>query len=505
MVTAPLQFGPWTPDLPPQGGGITNVRNLYPTVGVSQGQVVYQPVPSPALFADASLPDFPRGAAVGLDGFQSPHVYIGTKEKLFTFDALARDWKDVSRPTHPYSSAAYERWRFAQFSNSLLATNYSDAPQYINMDLGGTFEDLTTLVRGRYITQHKQFIVMANTYDPLDGAQPSRIRWSAQGNPADWVFSQSTMADFQDWPDLGPIQGLVSQDDIYLMCRRGIARMHFVGAPWIFSFETVVSGKGVAYPESIVTVQGRTFFLDDDGFYEFNRGTATPIPIGIGKVNEFFNNSFNPSAVHTMTTVVDPRRNVILWTYASKASTGMVPDTTLVFNYQTGDWTILDAPAPYLFSSLSLATLIEDLAVYGDISNIPAPFDSPVWAGGVQVLWGVGIDGKIWIQSGASLQGIIDTAEIQLSSFDEKASGDMAMVQTVRPMWFGGGSALVTIGSRSLVSQPVGWDTPTTTSPVDGKAYKRNYARYHRIRLTFNGTFSKISGLEIGFVTGGSR
>lgn len=503
MVTAPLVFGPWTPDLPPIGGGITNIRNLYPTVGISQGQVVYQPVPSPSLYASSSLPEIPRGASVGLDGFEVPHVFIGTKEHLFEFNSLSKDWVDVTRSSGPYQTAEYERWRYTQFSNSLIATNFSDNPQFINMDNADPFQDLTTLCRGRYLVQHQGFVVLANTFDPIDGYQPSRIRWSAQNNPADWVFSQATMADFQDFNDLGIIQGLVSQDDVYIFCRRGIGRMHFQGSPWVFSFETIVNGKGVAYPESLITVQGRTFFIDDDGFYEFSGGK--PIPIGIGKVNEYFNNTFDPSAVATMTAVVDPRRNLIYWNYASNSAYQRQPDTTLIYNYQTGDWSVMDAIAPYIFSSLSLATLIEDLDVYGSIENIPAPFDSPIWQGGTQVLWGVGTDGKIYTATGENRQGIIETAELHLAMFDEKASGEMTTTQAVRPMQFGGGSVFVSVGTRNITTQPLTWSQMAGTNLINGKAFVRTYARYHRFRLTLSGNFSKVSGLEVTYVTGGNR
>ncbi|OCJ61201.1 hypothetical protein A6U96_14010 [Agrobacterium tumefaciens] len=450
------------------------------------------------------MPSYPTGAAVGSDSFSSPHVVCGTADQLFEFDTLTKNWKDVSRQGNPYASAAYEHWKFTQINNLIIATNFSDSPQVKNLDTNEKFSDLTTLVRGRHMVTHKGFVVLANTHDALDGNQPSRVRWSGQYAPTEWTFSQSTMSDFQDFPENGAIQGLVAQDDIYIFSRRGIGRMYFVGSPWIFQFETIVAGKGVAYPESIVTVQGRTFFIDDDGFYEFSRQTGVT-PVGIGKINEYFLKSFDPAAAATMTAVVDPRRNLIYWNFASINATGKVPDTALIYNYQTGDWSIMDALAPYVFSSLTLATVIEELDVYGPIENIPAPFDSPIWSGGTLVIWGIGQDGKIWIATGENRQAVIETAELQLAMFVPDANAEKSQTTAIKPLQFGHGTAMVSVGTRNIVDKQVKWTQPVATNNVNGKAFVRTYDRYHRFRLTLNGNFEKVSGIEITFNPGGNR
>ncbi|WP_142627623.1 hypothetical protein [Rhizobium sp. P007] len=493
----------WTPDLPPTGNpGLTSVYNAIPTVGA--GGVTYNPMPSSSLFSDSSLPEPPLGAATGTDYYGIARTVVGTRQHLFLYKTSSRQWDDRTRSSGPYQTAAGDRWRFIQYQSSVIGTNATDVPQWINTDdINASFGDLTTLVRGKYITQHKGFVILGNTTDALDGQVNTRIRWSAQDNPFDWSYSQATLSDFQDFPDLGQIQGLVSQEDVWIVCRNGIGRMHYIGAPWAFQFDTVVNGKGCAYPESLTSVEGKIYFLDDDGFYMFNGQGVTNI--GLGKINDTFFEMFDSGAVSSMTATIDPRNTLIYWTFASKGARNGVADTTLMYNYVTGDWSIAEAISPYVFTALSLAWTIEELDVFGTIENVPAAFDAPIWAGGNEIIWGIDTTGKIYTPSGPPRVATFVTTEMQLSSMDEKAKSDTALITKVRPFMTGSGSAAVAVGTRQLPNSTVMFSQYTPTNNVDGYAYLRSLARFHRVRLQLSGQWQKASKIQLEFVFGGKR
>lgn len=492
----------WTPDRADlENPGLTALKNVVPGIGNGQGQVTYTPVRSAVLWADTSLTSLPRGATTGLDSIGNSHTFVGTANKLHKFGGLNRDWFDVSRTSAPYSTASGENWRYVEYGQSIIATNFSDHPQIFNMDGGTKFEDLTTLVNGKHIAEHRGFVLLANTFDNFDGGVPNRIRWSALENPYDWAFSQAGQADFQDLQDVGAINGIISDEDVWLLCKDAIVRMTYVNAPLIFEFRTAVDGKGCAYPQSVITVEGVTYYLDDDGFYSFQKGQLTPI--GLGKVDNFFYSIFDSAQARTMTAVADPRQSLIYWTFASKSTLG-VPDTTLIYNYRTGDWSLADASAPYLFSTLSLATTIEELSVYGDIANIPEPFDSPVWAGGNAILWALDTEGRIYTMTGPPKQGYIDTAEYQLGKSENNRS-DRATISGVRPVFENGGTALVTIATRELNNRPYNWSDPYSINEVDGYAKTRIQSRYQRIRVTLAGDWDKFSKIQVDFAPAGAR
>lgn len=500
----------WTPDLADlNSGGLTVARNCYPGIGNGQGAVTYAPLHSAALWANASLSNTPKGAATGLDSLSLPHTFVGTRDKISKFDSVSRNWKDVSRPSLPYQTSQSEVWKYCQYGSGLIATNFSDNPQIANMDTDAKFEDLTTLVRGRHIAQHRGFVILANCYDSFDGHVPNRIRWSAFENPYDWAFSAATMADFQDQQDVGPINGIVVDEDVWLLCRDAIVRMTFIGAPIVYQFITAISGKGCSFPQSVITTEGVTYYLDDDGFYSFQKGQVQPI--GLGKINQTFFELFDSSNAFSMTAVADPRRSLIYWTFASKGAPNGVPDTMLIYNLRTGNWSIADATAPFIFSALSLAYTLEDLVVYGDIANIPAPFDSPIWAGGNAILWCLDNSGKVFTQTGPNMQATIETCEYQLvtPSPGERGSppnrSDRATILKVRPIFESGGQASVSIACRELSYTPVQWQNPSNCNVVDGYANIRRQSRYQRFRIVLSGNWDKFTKIQVDAVPAGAR
>ncbi|WP_246691006.1 hypothetical protein [Neorhizobium alkalisoli] len=132
---------------------------------------------------------------------------------------------------------------------------------------------------------------------------------------------------------MAQFSGIVTDDSCYILLQRGIVQMTYIGAPYVFQFTDRVTGKGCSVSQSIITVEGKTFFLSDDGFYVLQGGQLQPI--GMGKVDRWFLDNADLNQAHLMTVAADPRETLVYWQYVSKSSVTGKPDMMLIFNYHT--------------------------------------------------------------------------------------------------------------------------------------------------------------------------
>lgn len=501
-------FGSWRPDLPDLNNpGVTVAHNVTPGIGALGGSVTYGPLKRAALYSNTSMTGRPIGTAVGQDQFGTAKVYAGSATRLYKLSPVNRTWTNISRAAN-YITVGTDRWNSVEFGSYQIFTNYSNEPQYIDMNVDVQFANLTSLVKGKYIGTHKGFVVLGNTWDALDGAKTNRVRWSGQELPGDWAFSAQTQADFQDIHGYGSIQGIVCDDSVWVLMQRGIVQMTYIGAPYVFRVDTRVEGKGCSVPESVITVEGNTYFFSDDGFYGLKGGQLTPI--GIGKINKYFLKDADASQYQFMTVVADPRETLVYWNYVSNSAEDGLPDKTLIYNYQTGEWSDADATTAFIFPARSLPWTIDQLDTYGSIDNVPASFDDPIWAGGASMMWGMSITGAIYSFSGSTLPALIETQEQHLINavrmVDPNAQGDRTNVMGVRPFFEGyDATAAVSVGSRSQSNGTVIWSPVKRTHDDTGFAYFRLQNRFHRFRLQLNGEWDKAYSLQIDANSAGFR
>ncbi|MCK3776216.1 hypothetical protein MZK49_05665 [Ensifer sesbaniae] len=505
MAVIDIPFTSFTPDLPAHNNpGLVRAHNCAPGLGAAQGGVTLFPLKSASLYSNTSMVSRPLGTAIGQDKDGNAKVYSGCSTKLYKLLPATRQWTDISR-VGGYSTTETEQWNFVEFGSLQIGTNYNDEPQYIDMNTDLQFANLTTLVKGRYINTHKGFVILGNTYDAIDGAVPYRIRWSGIEAPTSWDFSAATMADFQDIHGYGAIQGIVTDDSCYVILKRGIVQMTFIGAPLTFQFDDRVVGKGCSVAESIITVEGKHFFISDDGFYQLSAGSLTPI--GIGKIDKWFLNDFDPTQAHLMTVAASPRETLIYWQYVSKSATTGVPDKILIFNYHTGEWSTADATTASIFNSVSLPWTIDQLDAFIAIDSVPASFDSPIWAGGNNLLWGMNATGAVYSFDGPTLPLSVETREVQASSVIPNETGaDMAIINAVRPLFEGGAAvARIQIGTRDLPNKDVVWSSLKECNGETGFAYVRSRSRYQRFRITITGEYQLAFGVQIDGQPAGKR
>jgi hypothetical protein len=506
-----LPLGAWRPDMPDfNNPGVTLAHNVSPNVGAQQGAVVYEPLRKASLYSNTSMTGRPLGTAVGLDKLGNAKVYAGSATRLYKINPATRAWQSIGRASN-YSTAEGEVWETTEYGNSIFFTNYTNELQYINKDIDLQFADATTLVKGRHIATVKDFVVVANTYDALDGAVPFRVRWSGLGLPLSWDFSQATGADFQDVYGFGAIQGITGGESGWLLMQKGVVKMQFQGYPLWFAFEPVPNSTGCSIPQSVIkNVEGSTFFVGEDGFYQMNENTGQTTPIGVGQVDQWFLNSVDTSQYTYMTVAADPRSKLIYWSYVSVDAEDNKPDRLLIYNYATGNWSYGQQTSHYIFGSLSLPWTIDMLDTFGTIDAIPASPDSPIWAGGNAMLWTMNSTGAIYVYGGENLPATIETGEFSLmdrvKQGDPDARGDRATILKARARFDGsGGETVLYVGGRDISNGDVAWGNAMEPHPQTQFAYPRNTKRYHRLRVRLNGDWTRVMELQLDAKPAGSR
>ncbi|WP_246749537.1 hypothetical protein [Agrobacterium rosae] len=496
-----LTFGSWCPDMPDLNNpGVTLAHNVTANLGTSQGSVTYGPLKRASLYSATSMASRPLGTAVGSDKLGASKVWGGCASALYKIEPETRQWQNISR-AGGYSTAEGEVWATTEYGNAMFFTNFSDELQYVNADIDTQFANATTLVRARHIATVKDNVIVGNTYDALDGEMPFRVRWSGLGLPLSWDFSQSTGADFQDVYGFGAVQAIVGGEAGWLLMEEGVVKMTPVPYPYWFAFDPVPNTKGCSVPQSVITVEGVTYYIGNDGFYRLDgdRGTT---PIGIGKVDKYFLETVDVGKYMLMSVAEDPRSKHIYWSYASKDSNSTEPDKMLIFNYVTGDWTTADATTDMIFRSTSLPWTIGMFDIYGSIDAIPASPDSPIWAGGNAMLWGMSNTGALYVFGGENMPAVIETAEQllidRLKAADEKARGDRSTINRIRVLFDGSeGSSSVRIGQRGSSNAEVTWTEPATSHPRTQWAYVRATDRFQRFRINLTDGWTNITAMQI--------
>lgn len=486
-----VPFGEWRPDAAAFGfDGLTVATNcLAAAAGHYEPWRELEPV-SEAL-AD---PCIGAGAAKDNDGIG--YTFAGTEDAIYE---LASDggWDDVTNTGGAYATGSGERWRFAAFGTLMVGANFSDALQGFAMGGATEFSDIgTNAPKARYLAVVRDFLVVGYTDDLVDGVQRSRVRWSPIANPAgDWAISATTQADFQDIPTGDAVAGLVGGEFGIVLMEGALYRMTYVGPPTIFQFDEIAPGRGCSAPGSIATDGRLTIFLSEDGFYSTNGQDVQPV--GAGKLDRWFAEDVDPGAYGQMSALMDPTRQLYVLAYRSASAPSSANDSLLLYSWVAQRWTVARVETEVLCSALSASLDLEDLdAISSSIDALPASLDSRQWVSEARYRGAFDGSHRLATFTGDALEAVFETGEAALGDVTSRA-----MVQAVRPI--ADGTRTIALGTRDDQADTVTWST--ARSPArDGNCGFRGDARFHRVRMTVGGAWTKAQGVDVRFVaTGG--
>lgn len=503
-----LPVAEYMPDQPDLAEATIYASNVIPLTPQSYG-----PLPTPMQFSSNALDDCPLGMGYGEDTNLTHHIFAGTGTKLWAINGTSTTWTDVSGSA--YTTDGDENWHFAQFKNLMLATDFEDPIQSWDMR-GGSGTKFATLAAGapkaRYIAVAKDFAIVANTNDPVGGANPQRVWWSAVGDPTNWptpgtTTAQQVQSDYNDMVGpMGPITGLapnLAGCDCAVFFERGVFRMIYAGPPDIFYFYPAATVRGAIAPNAIVPLGALVYYLGEDGFYVFDGNQS--VPIGANKVDRTFFSSVDPTKYNLVVGAADIATKSIFWIYRSLFSTTPYPDRVLIFRWDIQRWS---------FGRLSIMW----------IARVPVSQTGtvPMSQGQLQLAI-VNPAYQLAYFSGTPLPAQIGTKVVQLNpprrSF---VSGTRPLVQANTSFsWlltedgrvldteggvpirleYGGSAGTLTV---ALSARNTYYDAeifgPEVIPDISGQCSIRSEGRYHRARLTMpaaGGPWTNFAGIDV--------
>lgn len=499
MVDIP--FGEWYPDRAVLGSPVHTATNVIPWVDG------YKSFPSLSVISSNALTAKFQGGIFGRDKSANVYMYAGDATTLYALSSAA--WTNVSGSgslltgggdilttesglelaLEDYATTVDDWWEFIQWGETIIAVNgHLDRPQVITLG-GANFDALGgTPPRARHIAIIRDFVVLGNINDGT--GYPSRVRWSAINNSADWTVSAATQSDYQDLQgDGGWIQKIIGGQYGLVFQERAIWRMTYVGSPEIFQFDLIEKARGAAATQSVVAWGNMVFFLADDGFYMISGGSAAE-PIGDGKVDRTFLNDVQQGVTYLITAAIDPVNKLVMWAYPGANYTSGTTNQILVFNWVYKKWSLVTATIEgfvrYAAQGYTLDTLD---SISTSLDALTSSLDSRTYTGGAMTLAAFNSSHKIGTFTGTAMAATVDTGEIEFNK------GQRTSVQEVRPI-VDGQAAAVTIGTRNLVSDSVSFGSSISQNS-SGFCPARTNANYHRFRVVTSGAFNFIQGVKV--------
>lgn len=453
----------------------------------------------------ASLPLRVQGATAANDNLDTTHIYAGTATKLYEYEPTG--FVDLS--SMAYTMGDNEYWKFAEFSspnfgNLLFGTNGADKLQQINPGVDPAFSTTvaaegTTPIAAQ-VANIGQFVVVADTTDPVNGHVPFRVQWCRLGDPTGWdvgtLAAQQAQAGEQYMnANYGPVNHVSNGGAFGLvMQERAITRMYYVGGDAIFDFTGVIDQqRGCAFPNSPVQIGAMVYFIAHEGFLSTDGQSVNQI--GHGKVDSTFLADVSQAFIDRVRGSYDPATKIIRWCYCSNGNTTGIPDKQICYNYAEDKFTPVAQSISAVFVSRSFGYTMDTLDnVNINLDLINPTLDSIVWEGGNVQVGAFDGSNNYGSLTGPALTATIDTVE------SDPNPGGMTFFEGIRPIFtdsVGSGVASVIPMTRDLENVPYTVGAAATQDPRTGICNFRATARYVRGSLSLAGGFDKLTGMDV--------
>jgi hypothetical protein len=482
-----LKFGKWLPDLPYyENPGLVEANNVIPVDGSYKDLLAF------AVQGDA-ISNRPQGAYAATTTAGLPDIYTGDSTKLYQKNGSA--WTDRAGAVYTTPSTGY--WRFAQFENLVIATNYSDAIQSRDISGVAAFANLAAAApNARQVGVINNFVVVGDTNDGTNGAVPYRTQWCEIGDATSWptpgtAAARAAQAGAQvHSPAFGAVTAIANGQFYGLVFQqRGINRYTYVGGDTVFQIQTIDETRGCWAPQSMVQIGQLVFFFAADGFYATDGQSVKPI--GSGEVDKTFVADFDQTYRERMTVAVDYVNKVIFWAYPSASASSGVPDKLIMFNYLENRWAHGSETLQLIFSSLTTGYTLDQLdSLFTSIDDMTVTLDSSLWTGGIPVLMGFQ-SSRIGTFSGASKDATIETGEFSLDG--------LLWVDGIRPLVTGNPTTVeLSIALREdQDNESRTFGSAVTRTSRTGICDFRDQGRYVSARLGLEGGFDRAIGLDV--------
>ena len=486
----PIEFGEWIPDASERMNPTREARGC-----ISVGKQ-YAPFPQVQDYGAAAKTGAQcQGAYIFYDDAGVPHIFMGDAAALY--ELQSRVATDVSKGGG-YAVGGSDTWQGAQFGDNVVFVSRNEDPQHIEMGVPlATFDDLAG-------SPPSGATSVARVGDFMMMGVGSTVHWSAFNNCKDWVPDPGTQAGNQPLDqEQGQIQTIVGLDYAAIFQDRAIRRAIYVGPPviWDFGQDYVEKARGAISRNAAAAFGRGIFYCADDGFYVFDGQSS--LPIGHGKVDDYFVRNVNYAYRHKICVAIDARRKLAVFGIPTGSSQTI--SELLIYSIQDGRWTHDDESLEHLFASPAEPYTVENIhdILTGDnldddvqaLYGLPDDIDSDVYSDIRRHLAGVRTGThRLGLFTGPSRQAILETKEFEV------LPGKRGLITEVWPMGdMGQGDVSAAFVNRSSLP-----GAPTTASNATsmnraGFCPQRVDARFSRVRLTLGAgtSWRRMEGVHI--------
>ncbi len=484
-----VPFGEWLPDQPDHGKQGANVAtNVYYAANT------YKRFPSLVNYSSNNISADSRGAGSFRDNSGNVYNFVAKNTDLYQLASGAFTSRKSS-----LSGGNTDFWTFTQFGEYVIASNGADAPQYYLMGTSTNFANLSAIQTAGTVPTFRvsgvvrDFLVTGNITNATN-----RIQWSGINDITVWSGKQS---DSQDLPGSGgQVVAITSGEVGYVFRQNQIIRMDYVGGAVVFRLSVISPNRGAVYGRTVCQDNRQIFFYAEDGFYQINGDQI--VPIGVEKVNRFFDLNLNKAYSDRICAAVDPFNQLAMWLYPSvnnTSNTTGICDRIIIYNYATQKWSLAKANASTIFSQFVGTFTVELMDIISEnLENISAALDTDYWSGGQMFLGAIDSDYKAAIFSGNSNECEVETAELEVFP------GHRANITGIRPIV--DATATLTVKARERLA-----DTESETSSVSmrdsGINPVRKSGRYIRanVKVASGTSFTHAQGIDLIASRAGTR
>lgn len=458
----------FAPDAEPTTPGVlTSVTNMIPwEQGMRGAPRGATPSGVPALAAEC------RGAAVVTKLDDTRRIFAGTATTLYELSAGA--WVDSGGV---YTGGADTRWSIAQFGNSTIASNYSDA---IQRSTGAGFTSIATAPKAKIIFSVGTQIMALNTNDGT--VKPDGWHACATYDETDWTASIAT---------LGAKGRLVSQPGSitaggrlgeYAIAykEKSIFLGQFVGAPAIWDWVQVPGGDaGCVGQDAWADIGGTHFIVGQDNFWIFDG--SRPVPVGDELLRNWFYNNSSPNYRYK-TQVICDRQNNVVWVFYCSASSS-VPDKAIVYHMKSKLWGCVDVTVEATLNYISAGVTIDGLTAFSSTIDGLASysFDSQFWLVGGRSLAAFNSSHQLQSLTGPCTSSSMTTGDV---GDDETVSLLSSIRLRFAPGYKPASASVQTYTRMEIGESPV---VASASTMSDGKFDVLNSARWHSGSFSFTG------------------
>lgn len=396
-------FGPFEPDAGELEPGVCMVAD-----GVLPQRAGYGPAAALNVSSGAAaLAANPRGviSVVLNDGTWKVFAFTGTDVYELQSDYT---WTDLGTTI---SVTAGDDVSAIHFGDYLLFTNTTDGLVSYNVETPAGFTSVSAAGAPRFVFTCANMVFGLDCLDNVGDRDNRLIRNSDFNSFTNWTTGA---ADYQPLEDGGAlIAGFDLKDGAALILQeRAIRLLQFgnAGGGALYALRKVADGLGSVGAKSCVGYDGAVYWLATDGFRKFSLGGGIQT-IGAGKVDDWFFNAVDQSALSGVQGEVDPYTKMIWWRYkAQGAASDTVYDQMIGYSWQWDRWVTNSVSTTYLANIATPGVTLDSMDSYGVLDDIDIPLDSRAFQGGQPLFGALNSALKFGTFSGSNQEAVLTTS-----------------------------------------------------------------------------------------------